>query len=74
MLALGQAERRVGALAEVVGQRVRIAGFERLGGDGVRLPPGDVALAERPGAGEDLVERAVGGGEGVLVDWAGRTP
>ena len=70
VLALGQAEEPVGALAEVLGERVD-GRAQLLDGHGLRLAPGDEALGERARAGQDLVEGAVGLLEDRLVDLAG---
>ncbi|MCB1004802.1 MAG: hypothetical protein KDB35_11530 [Acidimicrobiales bacterium] len=65
MLALGQAERLVGAGAEVLGERGDGVA-EAVGRHRLRLAPRAVALGQRAGAGQDLVEGRVGGGEAVL--------
>ncbi len=73
MLAVGQPEQASGALAQVLGQRVH-GGEQPVDGDGVGLPPGDQPVGERPGAGQRLVQAAVGGGQDLLVDPGGAHP
>ena len=66
-LAVGQTERPVGALPEVLGQRLDDR-FELLARDGLRLAPLDEPLAQGTGPGERVVEAPVGGGQLVLGD------
>ena len=73
VLALGKAEELVRAGTEVLGQRVdgRARAVDR---HGVRLAPGHQPLGQRTGAGQHLVEPAVGVDQDLLVDPGGRTP
>ncbi len=73
VLAVGQPEQLVGALAEVLGQRSD-DGRAAWPGDGLRLAPGHEPLAQRSGARQDLVEATVGVGELVGGPALGRTP